>query len=86
MYKRQHLRKTLKDEFRTAGNGYMYTYRYATRMLRIDYIFHSPSLKGIAYYSPDLDLCSDHNPCLLYTSFPMLFAYLFTTFTGLPSW
>ena len=23
----------------------MYTYRYAKRMLRIDYIFHSPSLK-----------------------------------------
>lgn len=64
-YTYHHLRKTLKDGFRTAGNGYMYTYRYAKRMLRIDYIFHSPSLKGIAYYSPDLDLCSDHNPVIM---------------------
>ena len=64
-YTYHHLRKTLKDGFRTAGNGYMYTYRYAKRMLRIDYIFHSPSLKGIEYYSPDLDLCSDHNPVIM---------------------
>ena len=64
-YTYHHLRKSLKDGFRTAGNGYMYTYRYAKRMLRIDYIFHSPSLKGIAYYSPDLDLCSDHNPVIM---------------------
>ena len=64
-YTYHHLRKTLKDGFRTAGNGYMYTYRYAKRMLRIDYIFHSPSLKGIEYYSPDLALCSDHNPVIM---------------------
>lgn len=64
-YTYHHLRKILKDGFRTAGNGYMYTYRYAKRMLRIDYIFHSPSLKGIDYYSPDLDLCSDHNPTVM---------------------
>lgn len=64
-YTYHHLRKSLKDGFRTAGNGYMYTYRYAKRMLRIDYIFHSPSLKGIKYYSPDLDLCSDHNPAIM---------------------
>ena len=41
----------------------MYTYRYAKTHVRVlNYIFHSPSLKGIEYYSPDLDLCSDHNP------------------------
>ena len=49
----------------------MYTYRYAKRMLRIDYIFHSPSLKGIAYYSPDLDLCSDHNPVIMEVEIPI---------------
>lgn len=64
-YTYHHLRKTLKDGFRTAGNGYMYTYRYAKRMLRIDYIFHSPGLKGIDYYSPDMELCSDHNPVIM---------------------
>ena len=64
-YTYHHLRKMLKDGFRTAGNGYMYTYRYAKRMMRIDYIFHSPCLKGIDYYSPDMELCSDHNPVIM---------------------
>ena len=47
------------------GRGYMYTYRYFKRLLRIDYIFHSPGIQGYRYYSPDLDLCSDHNPVLM---------------------
>lgn len=55
----------LKDGFKTCGRGYMYTYRYGKRMLRIDYIFHSPEMEGINYYSPDLDLCSDHNPVVM---------------------
>ncbi|WP_291530643.1 endonuclease/exonuclease/phosphatase family protein [Bacteroides sp. UBA939] len=55
----------LKDGFRTCGRGYMYTYRYFKRLLRIDYIFHSPGIRGYRYYSPDLDLCSDHNPVLM---------------------
>lgn len=55
----------LKDGFRTSGRGYMYTFRYFKRLLRIDYIFHSPAIQGYRYYSPDLDLCSDHNPVLM---------------------
>lgn len=55
----------LKDGFKTCGRGYMYTFRYGKRMLRIDYIFHSPELEGINYFSPDLDLCSDHNPAIM---------------------
>lgn len=55
----------LKDGFRTSGRGYMYTFRYFKRLLRIDYIFHSPTIQGYRYYSPDLDLCSDHNPVLM---------------------
>lgn len=69
-YTYRHLTETLKDGFRTAGNGYMYTYRYAKHMLRIDYIFHSPDLKGIRYDSPDLDLCSDHNPVVMEVQIP----------------
>lgn len=57
--------RLLSDGFRTCGNGYMYTYRYFKRLLRIDYIFHSPQLRGHRYYSPDLDLCSDHNPVIM---------------------
>ncbi|MBQ8673556.1 MAG: endonuclease/exonuclease/phosphatase family protein [Bacteroides sp.] len=63
-YTYHRLSDLLDDGFRTAGNGYMYTYRYAKRMLRIDYIFHSPALEGVHYYSPDLELCSDHNPVI----------------------
>lgn len=64
-YTYRQLNKILKDGFRSSGRGYMYTYRYFKRLLRIDYIFHSPSLKGCRYYSPNLDLCSDHNPVLM---------------------
>lgn len=59
------LSNILKDGFRSCGRGYMYTYRYFKRLLRIDYVFHSPTIKGYRYYSPDLDLCSDHNPVLM---------------------
>lgn len=55
----------LLDGFQTAGKGYMYTYRYLKRLLRIDYIFHSPSIQGYNYYSPDWDLSSDHNPVIM---------------------
>lgn len=64
-YTYDELSKILKDGFRTSGRGYMYTYRYFKRLLRIDYVFHSPSIQGYRYYSPDLDLCSDHNPVLM---------------------
>lgn len=55
----------LKDGFKTCGHGYMYTYRYGKRLFRIDYVFHSPEIEGINYFSPDLDLCSDHNPVVM---------------------
>jgi endonuclease/exonuclease/phosphatase family metal-dependent hydrolase len=55
----------LQDGFRSSGRGYMYTFRYYKRLLRIDYIFHSPSLEGLYYYSPSLTLNSDHNPVLM---------------------
>lgn len=58
------LSEILKDGFKTGGHGYMYTYRYGKRLLRIDYAFHSPELDCIDYRSPSLDLCSDHNPVL----------------------
>ncbi len=54
----------LKDGFKEGGTGYMYTYRLAKRLLRIDYVFHSPELRCTSYRSPDWDLCSDHNPVL----------------------
>lgn len=52
----------LEDGFKTCGRGYMYTYRYGKRLLRIDYVFHDEKLKGFQYYSPEGDACSDHNP------------------------
>lgn len=55
----------LLDGFQTAGKGYMYTYRLIKRLLRIDYIFHSPSIQGYNYYSPDWELSSDHNPVIM---------------------
>ena len=65
-----YLTDMLQDGFKEAGNGYMYTYRYAKHLLRIDYILHSSGLQCASYYSPDWDLCSDHNPvlCELYAS------------------
>jgi len=63
-YTYRRLSEFLEDGFKTGGHGYMYTYRYGKRMLRIDYAFHSPELECIDYYSPDLDLCSDHNPVI----------------------
>lgn len=56
--------ETLKDGFRTCGHGYMYTYKYIKKMLRIDYILHSPEMDGLDYFSPDLNY-SDHKPVLM---------------------
>ncbi|MDR0988650.1 MAG: endonuclease/exonuclease/phosphatase family protein [Prevotellaceae bacterium] len=64
-YTYRQLHALLEDGFRTAGQGYMYTYRYFKRLMRIDYIFHSASLEGCRYYSPNMELCSDHNPVLM---------------------
>lgn len=54
----------LKDGFQTCGKGYQYTFRKLGKLLRIDYIFHSPALKGIQYYSPPVNW-SDHNPVIM---------------------
>lgn len=54
----------LNDGFKTAGVGYMYTYRHFKKLLRIDYIFHSDEFQGIDYYSPELDY-SSHNPVIM---------------------
>ncbi len=54
----------LQDGFQTCGHGYMYTFHFLKRLLRIDYIFHSPELSGVAYYSDHLDY-SDHNPVVM---------------------
>lgn len=55
----------LIDGFKTAGHGYAYSYRYYKKILRIDYIFHSPSINVTEYFSPDLDISSDHNPVVM---------------------
>lgn len=54
----------LLDGFRESGKGYGYTYNYFKKLLRIDYIFHSKELKGIAYYS-QAKPWSDHNPVIM---------------------
>lgn len=58
------LKGDLADGFKTCGNGYEYTFRNMHGFLRIDYILHSPSLKGINYYSHPIDW-SDHNPVVM---------------------
>lgn len=63
------IKGNLKDGFRSAGHGFGYTYRYFKRLLRIDYIFHSPTIKAIDYHSPDLDYGSDHNPVVMEVEF-----------------
>lgn len=55
----------LSDGFREAGSGYIYTYRHAKHLLRIDYLLHSPTLRTLSYHSPDWKLCSDHNPVVM---------------------
>lgn len=66
-YKR--LKGRMKDGFKSAGKGYMYTYRGAKGWARIDYIFHSESLGGVRYYSPEKDW-SDHNPVIMEMNMP----------------
>ncbi len=52
------------DGFKECGAGFMYTFRGGKKMVRIDYIFHDKSLKGLTYYKKDLSY-SDHNPVFL---------------------
>lgn len=53
----------LTDGFKECGSGYMFTYR-GNKKVRIDYIFHDKSLKGISYYMQDLSY-SDHYPVFM---------------------
>jgi len=50
----------LVDGFKECGSGWMYTFR-GSKSVRIDYIFHDQSLKGLTYYRQDLSY-SDHYP------------------------
>ncbi len=54
----------LIDGFKECGSGWMYTFRGGRKSVRIDYIFHDKSLKGIQYYKRDLSY-SDHNPVFM---------------------
>ncbi|MEF9987204.1 MAG: endonuclease/exonuclease/phosphatase family protein [Bacteroidales bacterium] len=53
----------LIDGFKESGDGYMYTYKYFKKMLRIDYIFYGKEFKSVKYFSPNKDF-SDHNPVI----------------------
>jgi len=50
------------DGFKECGSGFMYTFR--GRKVRIDYIFHDESIKGIAYYKKEMNY-SDHYPVFM---------------------
>ena len=53
------------DGFKECGAGWMYTYRgMKNKPVRIDYIFHDESIKGISYYKTDLTY-SDHFPVFM---------------------
>ncbi|MBQ9216140.1 MAG: endonuclease/exonuclease/phosphatase family protein [Prevotella sp.] len=51
------------DGFKECGSGFMYTYR-GDKKVRIDYIFHDKSLKGLTYYKKELSY-SDHYPVFM---------------------
>ena len=63
-YVYRRMKQGLSDGFKTCGSGYGYTYRGFWRLLRIDYILHSPALEGVRYYSPS-EPWSDHNPVFM---------------------
>lgn len=55
----------LVDGFKECGHGPMYTWRGGNkRLVRIDYIFHDPSMKGLDYYKYDMTY-SDHYPVFM---------------------
>jgi endonuclease/exonuclease/phosphatase family metal-dependent hydrolase len=53
----------LVDGFKECGSGWMYTFR-GRKAVRIDYIFHDKSFKGLSYYKGDITN-SDHLPVYL---------------------
>ena len=55
----------LVDGFKECGHGWMYTFRGGSKKsVRIDYIFHDESMKGLDYYKYDLTY-SDHFPVFM---------------------
>ena len=56
------------DGFKECGSGWARTFREGKKAVRIDYIFHSESLKGLSYYKTDLTY-SDHYPVFMKLSF-----------------
>ena len=52
------------DGFKECGAGWMYTYRSKNKPVRIDYIFHDESIKGISHYKTELTY-SDHFPVFM---------------------
>lgn len=58
----------LKDGFQTCGHGYMYTFRYFKKLLRIDYILHTKDFEGMDYFSTEVDY-SDHKPVVMRMKF-----------------
>ena len=55
----------LVDGFKECGHGWMYTFRGGKKKsVRIDYIFHDKSMKGLDYYKNDMTY-SDHFPVFM---------------------
>ena len=52
------------DGFKECGAGLMYTFR-GQKAVRIDYIFHDESLKGLIYYNDTEVTYSDHYPVFM---------------------
>lgn len=52
------------DGFRECGKGWMSTFRGGKKAVRIDYIFHDQSIKGLDYYKTDITY-SDHYPVFM---------------------
>jgi endonuclease/exonuclease/phosphatase family metal-dependent hydrolase len=63
-YTYEKLKGHLVDGFREAGKGYAGTFRGAKDLLRIDYLFHSPTMQTIDYKVIPFEM-SDHNPVFM---------------------
>lgn len=67
-YSYEHIKGNLEDAFVNKGRGIGSTYNGVFPLLRIDYIFHSPSLNNVYYKRIKEDL-SDHYPLAAYFTF-----------------
>jgi len=52
------------DGFKECGSGFMDTFRGGKKKVRIDYIFHDKTLKGLNYYKKEITY-SDHYPIFM---------------------